>query len=155
MFTITESIPVNVPGEPVLDRANVWDGLVAKSRDAVPYVDAMTYCKVVDEISPTVFDRDIEFHGEYMKERITLEPQECVTFERLSGSVLGTIWNTVEENAAGELFLRFTFSLSVSGIAAGSREEQAYAQTMKAGYMRAVATTLATIRRTAREAGVS
>jgi hypothetical protein len=149
MFTVTEAIPVNIPGEPILTRTDVWNGLVAKARDAVPYVEAMSYCTVTNEISPLVFDRDIVFHGEPMAERITLEPENEVTFERLSGSVLGTIWNTIEDEA-GELKLRFTFTLEVDGIAAGSPEERAYADRMKGGYIHAVSTTLATIRRNVR-----
>ena len=148
MFTVTDSIPVNVPGEPILTRSDVWNGLVAKSRNAVPFVDAMSYCQVTEEISPSQFDRDIVFHGEPMKERITLEPESKVTFERLSGSVLGTIWNTIEEND-GAFILRFTFTLSVDGIADGSAEERTYSDQMTAGYVNAIRTTLATIRKNA------
>jgi Domain of unknown function (DUF1857) len=148
VFTVTDAIPVNVPGEPLLTRSDVWRGLVEKSRNAVPFVDAMSYCQVTKEISPSQFDRDIIFHGEPMKERITLEPESKVTFERLSGSVLGTIWNTIEEER-GALMLRFTFTLSVEGIADGSPEERAYADQMTAGYVNAVRTTLATIRKNA------
>ena len=38
-----------------------------------------------------MFVREIEFRGERCRERITLMPQERVRFERLDGSVLGTI----------------------------------------------------------------
>ena len=152
MFTVTHAIPVNVPEEPILTRSDVWRGLVEKSRNAVPFVEAITYCEVIAEISPLQFDREIEFHKEFLKERITLEPESQVTFERLSGTVLGTIWNTIEEDD-GALMLRFTFTLSVDGIAGGSAEERAYSERMTAGYVNAVKTTLAAIRENARAAG--
>ena len=148
MFTVSEVLPVNIAGAPVLTRSDVWNGLVAKARDAVPFVRAMQRCDVIDEISPLQFDREIELHGETLRERITLDPQTRVTFERLSGNVLGTIQNIIED-VDGALFLRFTFTLNVNGMANGSPEERAYADRMKASYLDAVRTTLETIRNTA------
>ena len=46
MIFVTHELPVNVPGEPVLDRAAVWDGLVLKANNALPFVPSMTYCEV-------------------------------------------------------------------------------------------------------------
>ena len=46
MIFVTHQLPVNVPGEPRLDRAAVWDGLVLKANNALPFVPSMTYCEV-------------------------------------------------------------------------------------------------------------
>ena len=59
MIFVTHQLPVNVPGEPVLDRAAVWDGLVLKANNALPFVPSMTYCEVTQRHSDTIFDRDI------------------------------------------------------------------------------------------------
>ena len=59
MIFVTHQLPVNVEGEPHLDRAAVWDGLVLKANNALPFVPSMTYCEVTQRHSDTIFDRDI------------------------------------------------------------------------------------------------
>jgi hypothetical protein len=108
----------------------------------------MTFCEVVARYGDTVFDRDIEFRGQRFTERITLEPPHRVVFTRIAGPVLGTIANEIETSDA-ELFLRFSFALVVGGVEGGSAQEQEYADGMTADYLKAVAATLAAMRRIA------
>ena len=96
MIFVSHALPVNVPGEPRLDRANVWDGLVLKAENALPFVPAMTYCEVTQRHGDHVFDRDIDFRGQRFTERITLEAPHRVIFTRVAGPVLGTIANEIE-----------------------------------------------------------
>ena len=154
MIFVSHALPVNVPDEPRLSPANVWDGLVLKANNALPFVPAMTYCEVTHRHSDTVFDRDIDFRGQRFTERITLEPPYRVTFTRIAGPVLGTIANEVESTGDG-LALRFSFALVVHGVAGGSAEEQAYADSMTADYLQAVAATLNAMRRLAEAAVAS
>jgi hypothetical protein len=148
MIFVTHQLPVNVQGEPHLDRQNVWDGLMLKANNALPFVPAMTYCEVTERHSDTVFDRDIDFRGQRFTERITLEPPHRVTFTRIAGPVLGTIANEIE-GAEDDLALRFSFALVVAGIEGGSAEEKAYADSMTGDYLKAVAATLKAMRRLA------
>jgi hypothetical protein len=154
MIFVSHALPVNVPDEPKLTPANVWDGLVLKANNALPFVPAMTYCEVTRRHSDTVFDRDIDFRGQRFTERITLEAPHRVTFTRIAGPVLGTIANEV---IAGQddLALRFSFALVVMGVAGGSAEEQAYADSMTGDYLKAVAATLNAMRRLAEAAVAS
>ena len=154
MIFVSHALPVNVPDEPRLTPANVWDGLVLKANNALPFVPAMTYCEVTHRHSDTVFDRDIDFRGQRFTERITLEPPYRVTFTRIAGPVLGTIANEVEIADDG-LALRFSFALVIMGVAGGSAEEQAYADSMTADYLQAVAATLNAMRRLAEAAVAS
>ena len=154
MIFVTHQLPVNVPGEPHLDRAAVWDGLVLKANNALPFVPAMTYCEVTRRHSDTVFDRDIDFRGQRFTERITLEAPHRVTFTRIAGPVLGTIANEIIDGDEG-LALRFSFALVVTGVAGGSAEEQAYADSMTGDYLQAVAATLNAMRRLAEAAVTS
>jgi Domain of unknown function (DUF1857) len=154
MIFVSHALPVNVPDEPRLTPANVWDGLVLKANNALPFVPAMTYCEVIHRHSDTVFDRDIDFRGQRFTERITLERPYRVTFTRIAGPVLGTIANEVESTDDG-LALRFSFALVVHGVAGGSAEEQAYADSMTADYLQAVAATLNAMRRLAEAAVAS
>ena len=121
MIFVSHQLPVNVEGQPHLDRAAVWDGLVMKANNALPFVPAMTFCEVVQRHGDTVFDRDIDFRGDRMTERITLEEPHRVVFTRIAGPVLGTIANEIED-VDDELFLRFSFALIVRGVAGGSAD---------------------------------
>jgi hypothetical protein len=148
MIFVSHQLPVNVPDEPRLTAGNVWDGLVLKANNALPFVPSMTYCEVTQRYSDTVFDRDIDFRGERFTERITLEAPYRVTFTRIAGPVLGTIANEIE-GLEDDLSLRFSFALVVHGVEGGSAEEQAYADSMTGDYLKAVAATLNAMRRIA------
>ena len=148
MIFVTHDLPVNVPGEPHLDRAAVWDGLLRKANNALPFVPSMTFCEVTARHGDTVFDRDIEFRGQRFTERITLEPSHRVVFTRIAGPVLGTIANEIE-GPADDLRLRFSFALVVAGVEGGSPAEQEYAESMTGDYLKAVAATLNAMRRVA------
>jgi hypothetical protein len=148
MIYVSHQLPANEAGQPRLDRAAAWDGLVMKANNALPFVPAMTFCAVVARHSEHVFDRDIEFRGQRFTERVTLEEPHRVVFTRIAGPVLGTIANEIE-GGDNDLRLRFSFALVVSGIEGGSAEEKAYADGMTADYVKAVAATLAAMRRVA------
>lgn len=153
MFTLTRAIPVNDPSDPtlpVLTRSHVWRGLVLKAENALPFVPKMTQCDVVEREGNVIL-RDVTFRGEPARERVTLTPEQQVRFERISGKTLGTILNAIEEDAEGNLALRFTFSLEREGVAPGSPEEQAYAKEMEGDYLGAVAATLGAIRQWVKE----
>jgi len=157
MIFVTHALPVNVDGEPRLTRADVWDGLVLKASNALPFVPSMTYCEVTERYSDTVFDRDIDFRGERFTERITQEPRHRVTFTRIAGPVLGTIANEIEgdadeiEGGHDDLMLRFSFALVVQGVEGGSAAEREYADSMTGDYLKAVAATLNAMRRIAED----
>ena len=148
MIFVSHALPVNVPDEPRLDRQQVWEGLVLKANNALPFVPAMTYCEVTQRLSDTVFDRDIDFRGQRFTERITLEAPHRVTFTRIAGPVLGTIANEIE-GPEDDLRLRFSFALVVAGVEGGSAREQEYADSMTGDYLKAVAATLNAMRRLA------
>jgi Domain of unknown function (DUF1857) len=150
MIFVTHQLPVNVAGEPRLDRAAVWDGLVLKANNALPFVPSMTFCEVTHRHGDTIFDRDIDFRGERFTERITLEQPHRVTFTRIAGPVLGTIANEIE-GPEDDLKLRFSFALVVVGVEGGSPQEQEYADSMTRDYLKAVAATLNAMRRLAQD----
>jgi len=151
VISVSSTIPVNPEGtDTVLDRSDVWRGLEAKANNALPFVPTMTFCEVSSRTDTTI-EREIEFRGERFGERITLAPEDAVTFVRTSGSVLGTIRNEILEDDDGALLLRFAFDLELQGVAAGSAEEADYEATMKGDYLKAADATLAAIRRAVRE----
>ena len=146
MIFVSHQLPVNTEGEPALTRADVWDALVMKANNALPFVPAMTSCEVTARYGDTIFDRDIDFRGQRMTERITLEEPHRVVFTRIAGPVLGTIANEVEQEG-DDLYLRFSFALVVSGVEGGSAHEKEYSEGMTGDYLKAVAATLAAMRK--------
>ena len=149
MIYVTHAVPVNEDGQPHLTRDDVWEGLVLKANDALPFVPAMTRCVVTARHGDDVFDREVEFRGQSFTERITLEAPHRVVFTRIAGGVLGTIELEAREGGAGTaggLFLRFSYALAVTGVEPGSAAETAYAEGMSADYLKAVEATLAAVR---------
>lgn len=155
MIYVSHALDVNVEGEPTLDRSAVWDGLVLKANNALPFVPSMTECEVISRASDSEFDREIQFRGQNFTERITLEWPHRVVFTRIAGPVLGTIANEIEGDGA-DMKLRFSFALVVRDLEGGSSAEQEYANSMTDDYLKAVAATLAAMRRiTSENQGVS
>jgi len=148
MFTLTHTIPVNTE-EPRLNRAQIWQGLLLKAENPVPFLDAMSACTVIDRGENWLL-RDFTLRGEDMQERVTFEPQERVTFVRTKSSAMGTILNEIVEMEDGDMGLRFTFTLAVEGLADGSDAESEFADRMSKSYFQGVGSTLAEIRRQVR-----
>jgi hypothetical protein len=146
MIFVSHRLPVNEEGGPTLTQSDVWDGLVMKANNALPFVPSMTLCEVTARHDDNVFDRDIDFRGQRMTERITLEEPHRVVFTRIAGPVLGTIANEVEKDG-DDLYLRFSFALVVAAVEGGSAAEVEYAENMTGDYLKAVAATLAAMRR--------
>lgn len=152
MIFVTHRLPANQDsqsGEVAVNRRALWDGLVLKANNALPFVAAMSTCTVTHRLSETVFDRDVEVRGQPHSERVTLEEPHRVVFTRTAGPVLGTIANEIEEEG-GELFLRFSFALVITGVEGGSPQEREYADGMTADYLQAVASTLEAVRKVVR-----
>lgn len=148
MIFVSRSLPVNEPGQPVLTRENVWDGLVQKANNALPFVPAISDCVVTAHNEDGSFDRDVTVRGTTFTERIHLEEPHRVVFTRVAGPVLGTIANEIEADG-DELSLRFSFALVITGMEGGSAAEKEYAETMTGDYLEAVAATLAAVRKIA------
>jgi Domain of unknown function (DUF1857) len=151
MIELSHSVPVNDPDDPdtpVLTRDDVWDGLVMKAENALPFVPKMEKCDVVEQRENYIL-RDIRFGGDDLREEVTLTPKTKVEFRRVEGRVLGLIKNEILENANGELELKFSFALELDGVEPGSQEEIEYEENMRDAYMGAVVATLGAIRKTA------
>jgi hypothetical protein len=86
---------------------------------------------------------------------VTFYAERMVKFERTSGRVLGTILNEIIEDSDGDLALKFTFTLSIDGVAAGSAEEKDFASQMEDGYLMAVRATLKAMRQLAKDNALS
>jgi hypothetical protein len=146
MVHASRTIKVNSnPKEPKLTRELVWRGLVMKAENPLPFVPVITKCTVRERAADRLV-REIVDKGDTIVENVTFYPRRMVKFERVTGRVLGTILNEIIEDD-GELALRFTFKLTVEGLAPGSAAETEFAATMEQGYLMAVAATLKAMRK--------
>jgi Domain of unknown function (DUF1857) len=149
MVHASRTIKVNDdPGQPPLTRGLVWRGLVMKAENPLPFVPVISSCKVLERRDNGLL-REIVDKGDTITEVVTFQPERTVKFERTSGRVLGTILNEIIEDGDGDLALKFTFTLTVDGVAAGSAEEKEFAGQMESGYLMAVWATLDAMRKLA------
>jgi Acetylaranotin biosynthesis cluster protein L/SnoaL-like domain len=153
MIEISRTVLVNDdPAEPELDQDQVWHGLLLKANDALPFVPQMESCHVLTRGDGWLV-RDILLKGVPLRERVTFEPNRRVAFERIRGAERGHIENVIETDDQGRLTLRFSFGLTHEDIEEGSEAEREHFAPMLPAYENAVASTLAAVRRTAREQG--
>ncbi|WP_411880846.1 SRPBCC family protein [Polaromonas sp. YR568] len=145
MIYSTATVEVNPPGELPLTRAQAWAGLVLKARDARLFLPPglCTYCEVVEE-SDTHIVREATIAGGDLREIITFEPEEKVTFFQATGPREGAIVNELFEDESGTLQLRFYCYLGLRGKVPGGPEEQTEQAWMDGdkGYKSALASTL-------------
>ncbi|MFC2254837.1 SRPBCC family protein [Labrys portucalensis] len=150
MYTLSFAVEVNPEGAtPVLTAEQVWKGLEMKAENAVPFVPGMTRCEVIERQGNTLL-REITVPGGNYTELIRFYAPVQVQFERVGSG--GFIENTISESERG-LLLTFTFGLPFPGTEAGSAEERAKGESMREGYIAAIAATLKKVRElvTARE----
>jgi hypothetical protein len=151
MVQASRTIKVNEdPREARLDRGLVWRGLVMKAENPLPFVPVISSCKVIERRADGLI-REIVDKGDAIREIVTFYPERMVKFERTSGRVLGTILNEIIEDADGDLALKFTFTLTIENVTAGSTEEKQFAAQMEDGYLMAVRATLKAMRKLVRE----
>ena len=126
MIYSTATVPVNPEGETPISRAQAWQGLVLKARDARQFLppNLCTRCDVVEE-SASHLVREAIIAGIDLREIIAFEPEAKVTFFQASGPREGAIVNELFEDDAGALHLRFYCYLGLRGKAPGGPEEQA------------------------------
>ena len=126
MIYSTATVPVNPDGAVPLTRAQVWDGLVLKARDARLFLPPglCTRCEVVEE-SATHIVREATIGGADLREIISFEPGSKVSFFQAAGPREGVIVNELFEDASGSLLLKFYCYTGLRGQAPGGPEEQA------------------------------
>lgn len=126
MIYSTATVPVNPEGATRLTRAQAWQGLVLKARDARLFLPPglCTRCEVVEESASHIV-REATIGGTELREIISFEPERKVTFFQATGPREGAIINELFENEAGALQLRFYCYLGLRGKQPGGPEEQA------------------------------
>lgn len=145
MIYSSATVPVNPEGETPLTRAQAWQGLVLKARDARLFLPPTlcTRCEVVEESSTHIL-REATIAGDDLREIITFEPERKVTFFQAAGPREGAIINELFEDDAGALHLRFYCYLGLRNKKPNGPEERAEQEWMSSdqGYRSALLSTL-------------
>ncbi len=145
MIYSTATLPVNMPGQTRLTRAQVWEGLVQKARDAKRFFppDECTRCEIVEE-STSHLVREATILGDDIVEIITFDPATKITFFQVASPREGAIINELFEDQDGELQLRFYCYLGQRDKPANGPEEQAVQAWMDSdkGFKAAIQSTL-------------
>jgi hypothetical protein len=152
MYELSRTVPVNEPCKSFLSRHDVWNGLIMKANNALPYVPQMKKCEVVERGAGWLV-RDILLGEEPLREKVTFEPGQRVVFERIAGNEPGRIENALGEDKDGNLTLTFSFALTRKGLEGNPEAEKKHFAPMEGMYLNAVASTLAAVRRTVDEKG--
>jgi len=130
----------------------MWRGLVVKAEYAVPFVQGMTECRVIERFEGG-FIREVLLRGATMRERITFTPDVEVYFERVDPADGSWITNILSDSERGPI-LTFTFAMTFPGLAAGSHEEGRRGEEIKVNYISAVRATIDEVRRRAQSGEV-
>jgi len=125
MIYSSATVPVNPGGETSLTRAQAWEGLVLKARDARLFLPPglCTSCEVVKESTMHIV-REATIGGTNLREIITFEHESKVTFFQATGPREGAIINELFEDEGGALQLRFYCFLGLRGKEPDGPEER-------------------------------
>ncbi|WP_219894203.1 AtaL-like protein [Aquisediminimonas profunda] len=150
MIYSTATIPVNPEGESVLSRAQLWQGLVLKARDARLFLPpgACSACEVTVEGTNYII-REATIMGDFICEFISFVPERKVSFHQVISPREGVIVNEIIEDAEGQLFLKFYCLIGLPDVDPNGAEEQqakAVFDSEDRGYAAALRSTLARTR---------
>lgn len=104
---------VNEPDNPLLtdlSREELWFGLLCRVEDPRPFLPGLERCSVLERSEDEVL-RELDFGELKIRDRVTLEPMESVTFEaqKTAQHAGGTLKIRIEEPAPAQLVLRFLY----------------------------------------------
>jgi hypothetical protein len=145
MIYSTATVPVNPEGALTLSRAQVWDGLVLKARDARLFLPPglCTRCDVVEESASHIV-REATIAGADLREIISFDEGNKVSFFQAAGPREGVIVNELFEDESGALQLKFYCYTGLRGKQPNGPEERAEQAWMDSdqGYRTALLSTL-------------
>ena len=150
MIYSTATIPVNPEGEIELSRAQLWQGLVMKARDARLFLPpgACTACEVTAAGADYII-REATIMGDFICEFISFVPEAKVSFHQVVSPREGVIVNEILVDTEGQLLLKFYCLLGLPNVEPdGPEERQAKAvfDSEDRGYLAALRSTLARTR---------
>lgn len=117
----------------VLSREQVWQGLLHRVEDAVPFLPGLERCTIVERHADHLL-RELDFGAATIHDRVTQDPGHWVRFEILPSEqhAGGSLTITIEEPEPAALFLRFAYATTFASNP--NSEEQGYIEYIKSAY---------------------
>lgn len=129
-------IQINDPDNPMiptLSRNQVWQGLLARVENPVPFLPGLESCTIVERAADAL-RRELNFGPAVIEDRVTLAVDHWVRFDILPSTAHpgGSLTITIEEPESGFLFLRFAYRTTLA--TDPNSEDRAYIEYVKAAY---------------------
>jgi hypothetical protein len=110
MYTFSHTVAVNpANSQLVITRQQLWQGLVLKAEDPTSFVDGMESSTIIARTENSLL-REVMFKGLPVREQVTSDPPNSVSFQQVDAQDAGAVTNTIEGEGS-TLALTFTFSL--------------------------------------------
>ena len=138
---------VNDPENPMIvdmSRDELWFGLLCRVEDPAPFLPGLEGCSIIERYDHGVL-RELEFGSLRIRDRVTLEPMDAVTFEaeQTEQHAGGSLTIRIEEPVQGQLVLRFIYRTTQAETEDGSTM---YADLVKSAYQQSDIDTVRVIR---------
>lgn len=129
-------IAINDPGNPLivpLTRQQLWDGLLHRVENPLPFLPGLESCTVVERTESYLL-RALDFGPAQIQDKVTMDEAHWVRFEILPSEqhAGGSLTITIEEPEPGYLFLRFAYTTTFASNP--NSEERAYIEYVKSAY---------------------
>ena len=129
-------IQINDPANPLLPtltRQQLWQGLLHRVHDPVPFLPGLESCDILENDGNTLL-RALNFGAALIHDRVTLDVEQAVRFDILPTEqhAGGSLTIRIEEPESLHLFLRFAYETTLGQ--GNSEEEKAYIDYVKSAY---------------------
>lgn len=116
-----------------LSRDQLWQGLLHRVDDAVPFLPGLESCTIVERHADHLL-RKLDFGAAVIHDRVTLLERQWVRFDILPGEqhAGGSLTISIEEPEPDALFLRFAYATSFGNTP--NSEDRAYIDYVKSAY---------------------
>ncbi len=146
-------IEINDPLNPLIDelsREQLWRGLVLRAEDPVPFVVGLDACRITARASAQI-ERELRFGELVILDTVRFEHGRRVSYHTAAqaGTPAASLAMTIEEPAAGALFVRFEYDSGDTG--ASDQMQDFYDEFRRDAYRQADIDTIKRIRQLADE----
>ena len=129
-------IQINDPENPMLtplSRLQLWQGLVHRIENPLPFLPGLETCTIVERRGSEV-RRELDFGPAVIEDHVTQAEMSWVRFDIQPSAAHpgGSLTISIEEPAPDSLFLRFAYRTTLASDP--NSEERAYIEYVKAAY---------------------
>lgn len=117
----------------ILTREQLWQGLLQRVEDAVPFLQGLERCTVVERHADYLL-RELDFGAAIIHDRVTMAAGHWVRFEIVPNEqhAGGSLTISIEEPEPAALFLRFAYASTFASNP--NSEDRGYVEYVKSAY---------------------